>query len=594
MTFFTQDDSYAPVADAFDGTLLTERYQSSDAVVTAQPRASRARAAGSDDSSSERDDSDDEGARGVAVLDDYATTGWAPVLDPQRSLTPVADALLPDMADRYQSPSPRLDISLTNSNASGAPGPSTGLVALDVEPPPGECAAAADATTASSSSAGARGDWRRLSADSGYWTIDLVRAFGVLCTTLLTYNQRLTYMANPVAGFFGGDWCATLFLFGCGSRCACDFYFFQRRVAAQQLPHPGDTLRTAHLRQAVQSCMFSVMTIVCTLLYVVIVFGPRRVCASDILITLGLSCIITYPFNYAPTWVSVLVGSAIVFVSPLLFAVTGGAEHWAGGYLATDWSAKGVFGGLAFFDLFPLFPYTGYVFLGSALMRCTMCSARDTAERRAGATLLGLVLMVLGVEVRNSATVHPDYASDWHQYFYAQFNNVPVTLSFALFTIGVCTVLTMGISFFLDPVPVPSAAPSTAAPAKPPSARSIFFHDMLSRGSYYVTSIYFFESGVLYCTMRVVGSARYGDANHFILPPAQDLLLPRKYEVGANFLSILIALCAAAAAYTLVYVWDRFGKQGVLTVEHISARVALSIVPRLVFSRRRTSRTHQN
>ena len=591
MTFFTQDDSYAPVADAFDGTLLTERYQSSDAVMTAQPRASRARAADSDGSSSDADDTDE------GVLDDFATTGWAPVLDPQRSLTPVADALLPDMADRYQSPSPRLDISLTSSNASRAPGAGTGLVVLDVEPPPSESSAAAAAAAAAAdvdatgagTGAGARSDWRRLSADSGYWTIDLVRAFGVLCTTLLTYNQRLTYMANPVAGFFGGDWCATLFLFGCGSRCACDFYFFQRRVAAQQL-HAGDTLRTAHLRQAVQSCTFSLMTIVCTLLYVVIVFGPRRVCASDILVTLGISCIVTYPFNYAPTWVSVVLGAVIVFVSPVLFAVTGGAEHWAGGYLATDWSAKGVLGGLAFFDLFPLFPYTGYVFLGSALMRYTMCSARDTAARRAGATLVGLVLMVLGVEVRNSAAVHPDYASDWHQYFYAAFNNVPVTLSFALFTIGVCIVLTMGISFFLDPVPTPAPA---EAP-KPPSGRSIFFHDMLSRASYYVTSIYFFESGVLFCTMRAVGSARHGDANHFILPPAQDLLLPRKYEVGANFLSIFIALCAATAAYTLVYVWDRFGKQGFLTVEHTSARVALSIVPRLVFSRRRSSRNHQN
>ena len=590
MTFFTQDDSYAPVADAFDGTLLTERYQASDAVVTAQPRASRVRAAGDDS-----DSSDDERA---VVADDYASTGWAPVLDPQRSLTPVADALLPDMADRYQSPSPRLDISLTSANASRAPAAPAGLVALDVEPPPGEVETSAMGATSATSAghagaAHARGEWRRLQADSGFWTIDLVRAFGVLCTTLLTYNQRLTYMANPVAGFFGGDWCATLFLFGCGSRCACDFYFFQRRVAAGALPHPGDTRRTAHLRQAVQSCTFSLMTIVCTLLYVVVVFGPRRVCASDILVTLGLSCLITYPFNYAPAWVSVLAGCAIVAVSPLLFAVTGGAAHWAGGFLATDWSARGLFGGLAFFDLFPLFPYTGYVFLGSALMRYTMCSAHDTAQRRAGATLVGLVLMVLGVEFRNSAAVHPDYASDWHQHIYAPFNNVPVTLSFALFTVGVCIVLTMGISFFLDPVPSSSetAAEETTRPA---SKRSIFFHDMLSRASYYVTSIYFFESGVLFCTFRVVGAARHGNSNYYILPPAQDLLLPRKYEVGANFLSIFIALCAATAAYTLVYVWDRFGKQGLLTVENTSARVALSIVPRLVFSRRRASHNHHN
>jgi hypothetical protein len=285
--------------------------------------------------------------------------------------------------------------------------------------------------------------------DSGFSCVDALRAIAVIGMVIKNVVQRATYGANPVARALGSDWVAPLFVFAAGCRLAAEQHHLDDALRGVSRRRARRLKAEAALKQYVRL----IMIFVTACAYLIVVFGPLRVCTWDILVTIALSIGTLYPLHrMLPPWALLLFPLPILALSPVLFDSVNGAARYSLGYFVTNWDAGALAGSLFVWGPTPYLPYVAFAFLGDAVAQLLLSSPTATYQRRAVLGFSGLIVALVGLELHLIGERRGPFTSGPLSYVFPQFAMVPLTLSWSLMLSGAYVVSTCTLATILDPI----------------------------------------------------------------------------------------------------------------------------------------------
>ncbi|KAH3758413.1 hypothetical protein Pelo_9789 [Pelomyxa schiedti] len=451
-----------------------------------------------------------------------------------------------------------------------------------------------------------------LQADSGYFCVDILRLIAVVGMVWKNVVGRFTLASNPVARALGGDWVSPLFVMAAGMRLAAEQRHLQEQIRLQRTK--SLELEThAFFKQFTRSAMIFLIAAV----FVVIVFGPKRLCVWDILIAIAISWLALYPVHRAPLWVPLVSAFIFFWISPVIFWLLDASKYYTKGYYNTLWGDGTAFGSLVFFGPTPLFPMIGFMFLGDFLTRSLLTAPFLTESRRAAVALFGVVVLCIGVEcvaggnagmvqVSRRAAVAlfgvvvlcigvecvaggnagmvqvvtegrevPDIALLLFGY-----SVTPFTAAWSMTLAGAYITVTAGLASIFDPITSKDMEDTSGVTE---SALKWHFMNLSRRTSKFTMSLYIYHVALIVIPIRIAGCIIAGNQDEYMVGVGKPIWSGNQY-FGALFL-VPAGVVYFVLLYAFCILWEEKGKSGLLSTEWISAKATNSNVVKILAMR---------